>query len=345
MSTRAPDAGVGDVARQPAPRSQPPLVSVLVSAYNHERFIEECLDSIRDEGYPRMEVVVVDDGSTDGTLARARAWRESNPRAFERFVLETQRNRGVATVLNRMASLARSEWLVLVSGDDYLLTGGITARLEALRRRPDWLWVFSDSIVIDDEGQPTHGSALVDLYHADKAALRDDRTRRLELILRWSPAGSAVLLRKAALDPATGVGPWDELTLIDDREMYLRLMAADVLGFVDQTVAAYRRHPGSAVRMLRVELLRSVAQVERRHGRSFRGPLRAAMWLQAARSAAVLAWATRRPPLRSLARLALAALNRIALLVLVLNARRAGRRPLAGVRSQDAGTAAVPSLP
>ena len=62
--------------------SSPPLVSIVIPAYNHEQYIEEAIRSVLDQSYPRLELIVIDDGSTDGTDAMIRRVLAKTDRAF-----------------------------------------------------------------------------------------------------------------------------------------------------------------------------------------------------------------------------------------------------------------------
>ena len=261
-----------------------PPVSVLVSMYNHERYVETCLDSLRDEGYPGLEVIVLDDGSADGGYRVAERWRGRNPDAFARFTLLRQKNQGIARVLNRLISLASYEYLALVSADDYLLPGGIAARVEALRRNPQWLWVFADNVVVDENGELVHDSSIEGLFGGNRAALANDRTRAFELIARWSVAGSVPLVRREAFDRTRGVGSYDETLFVDDRDMYLRLLARGAVGYVDRPVAAYRVHGQSAAHAHSKRVQTSVTESELKNVKLFSGFARTLIQVKAIRA-------------------------------------------------------------
>jgi glycosyltransferase involved in cell wall biosynthesis len=104
-----------------APRAQrsarpAPLVSVIIPAYNHARFIEAAIRSVFAQVYRPLELVVVDDGSRDDTLARARALRADSP--FARYEVIGQLNQGTDIALMRGIGAARGEVLALLNSDD-----------------------------------------------------------------------------------------------------------------------------------------------------------------------------------------------------------------------------------
>ncbi len=219
-----------------------PLVSALIPAYNHEAYIQSALDSLAADGYPRLEVIILDDGSRDGTLAVAQAWASRHTSRFERVEVLTQPNRGVCRTLNRLVSLAQGEYLAFLASDDELVTGGLGLRVKALQGHPSWLAVMGDAEMIDGEGRQLCKSTLVEEFRADKHALLDSRTRCLELLLHWCVPGPVFMARRDAFDPDLGVGLYDEGFVFEDRDYYARLLSRRALGFVDAVVARYRVH-------------------------------------------------------------------------------------------------------
>lgn len=101
-----------------------PLVSVLVPLYNHARYVNRCLDSVLEDGYSRVEIIIIDDGSKDDSAALAQKWFEKQDSLpIERFELESRPNKGVTRSLNELITKARGDYLILLASDDYLLPG------------------------------------------------------------------------------------------------------------------------------------------------------------------------------------------------------------------------------
>jgi hypothetical protein len=154
--------------------------------------------------------------------------------------------------LNRLVAQSKGEYLTLVASDDALLPGGLAKRVGVLEEHPEWLAVFADSIVVDENGQKILSSGLTQLYRysARPRVLLNNRLIHLELILRWTVPGPGLLTRREAYDPLQGVGLYDEGMAVEDRDFYLRLLGKEALGFVNATVAAYRVHGGNSIKAL-----------------------------------------------------------------------------------------------
>ncbi|MDQ1817528.1 glycosyltransferase [Massilia sp. CCM 9210] len=117
----------------PAPQ---PLLSIIVPAYNVQHYIGPCLDSVLDQMGSAHELIVIDDGSSDATLARIRALLATRP-AIAAQVL-AQDNQGIAVARNNGLAAARGEYIVFVDSDDRLLAGSLAALEQAIaEHHPD----------------------------------------------------------------------------------------------------------------------------------------------------------------------------------------------------------------
>lgn len=107
-----------------------PLVSVIVPAYNCAQFLPEALDSILSQHYPNLEIIVVDDGSSDGSAENAEAY--GSPVTVIR-----QKNQGPAAARNRGVRESHGEYLAFLDGDDVWLPGKLLAQMEYFASHKD----------------------------------------------------------------------------------------------------------------------------------------------------------------------------------------------------------------
>lgn len=245
-----------------------PLVSVLIPAFNHERFVQRCLDSVLEDPYPAKEIVIIDDGSTDNTGDLIAEWVAAHGHDIP-IEYVRRGNKGVAATLNELAARARGEFFRLGASDDYLLPGGLAAQVQYLLAHPGKGAVIGDSIVVDQEGSKLHDSGMCDLHGADKRLYCSDDGIRRAVITRWAVGGPVTLIRKSALET---VARWSEGLRIDDWDLFLRLAARDALGFIDVSVCAYRLH-GTNLSKTRHTATRIVNLIESRQVASRRACL------------------------------------------------------------------------
>lgn len=107
-----------------------PLLSIIVPAWNVQHYIAACLSSVLDQMGPRHELIVIDDGSRDATLARIRTLLEAHPQLASTVL--AQDNQGIAVARNQGLARARGEYIVFVDSDDRLLPGSLAALEQAI---------------------------------------------------------------------------------------------------------------------------------------------------------------------------------------------------------------------
>ena len=93
-----------------------PAISVIVAAFNAENYLKRCLESISNQSFQSFEVIVIDDGSTDGTAKIAKTFSDADPR----FRVYQQENQGVAATRQRGMDLARGEYSIHIDSDDWI---------------------------------------------------------------------------------------------------------------------------------------------------------------------------------------------------------------------------------
>ncbi len=170
----------------------PPRVTVVVPAFNVADFVEQSVRSALDQTFADLEVIVVDDGSTDGTRAVVEAIRDPRLRILRR------RNGGSAAARNSGLSEARGEYVAFLDGDDYWQPRMLERHLALLIERPDIDLVFSLSRIVSESGREL--GLLKPGTH---------RTFSFPDLLIENPIGngSATVCRRRALEIA---GPFDQ---------------------------------------------------------------------------------------------------------------------------------------
>ena len=112
------------------PRGNPPRVSVIMPAFNTAAYIAESIDSVLEQDYPNLELIVVDDGSTDGTVEIVRSYGD-------RLTLLTQQNQGAAVARNAGIAAATGEYIAFIDSDDVWLPGKVTAQVLYMQQHPE----------------------------------------------------------------------------------------------------------------------------------------------------------------------------------------------------------------
>lgn len=131
-----------------------PLVSVVIPAYNHEKFAARAVASVLAQTWPHIELLVLDDGSKDATLAVLTSLTAPCTKRFSRFWLQTQPNQGTCKTLTRLFKEARGEYLLILASDDELLPECIEEQVRFMQAHPDMVLNAPDNEFIDASGRP-----------------------------------------------------------------------------------------------------------------------------------------------------------------------------------------------
>jgi glycosyltransferase involved in cell wall biosynthesis len=172
---------------------------------------------------------------------------KNNDKLSGLFTLKTRRNMGLCRTLNELVSMAQGEYIALLASDDFLLPGGIQARVDYLREHPDKLAVFADCIVVDNDNNLIYKSGIEELHRGRKKYLINNSLCGYELVFHWCVPGPVFMARRETYQI---VGLYDETLLVEDWDYYLRLVSRNALGFMDYPVAGYRLHDTNMIKML-----------------------------------------------------------------------------------------------
>jgi glycosyltransferase involved in cell wall biosynthesis len=223
------------------PGSQP-LVSVIVPSFNHARYVRACLESVVKDPYPAKELLVIDDGSTDGSPDIIGDWVTQNASTSTAVTFRHRANRGQTATLNELVGVASGKYVAYLASDDLLVPGGLEARVAYLEASPDKGAVFGDCEVIDADGNLLMTSGLRDLHGVRKRRLQTSISA--EIVGNWGVPGPVLMYRPEAM---RAIGGYDERHLIEDWYVYLGFVARGWLGFIDVVVARYRLHGANAM--------------------------------------------------------------------------------------------------
>jgi hypothetical protein len=260
------------------------LISILIPCYNAERWIAQAIESALAQTYQPIEIVVVDDGSTDGSLDIIR-------RFGSHIRWETGPNRGGNAARNRLLELARAQWVQYLDADDYLLPDKLALQVRYLTDNAD-LDVLCGQVTKEDWSERCVSRVLQVIPTPHDPWV---------LLARWYlPQTGGPLWRKSALED---VGGWKVgQPCCQEHELYLRLLVAGKrFGFCTSNGAIYRiwskdtvcHRDGGEVRRQRLKVLATEEEHLRVAGELT--PLRLQAISQARFEMARLAWRQDRP--------------------------------------------------
>ena len=201
-----------------------PLVSIVVPVYNQGQYLDEALQSLLGQTYRNIEIIVLDDGSSDTTP-------EVLKKYTGRLYWESQPNMGQSSTLNKGWQMAKGEFLSYLSGDDALLPDAIATSVDYLARNPSAVLTYCDFHLIDPDSRVIRQVMTPDF----------DFHRMITDVV--CPPGPGPLFRRGAFEKA---GLWDaQFRQMPDYEYWLRLGLQGDFVRIPRVLAKFRVHESS----------------------------------------------------------------------------------------------------
>lgn len=218
--------------------------SIIVPAYNAGHFIEQTLNSILGQCDESIEIIVVDDGSTDDTLARIQAYGQ-------RIRCVQQANSGgAASPRNRALSLAKGEFIFFFDSDDLMLGGKIAATLDMFATQPGLGLVFTNFETID-----SNGHRLKENFLSEYPTIRELEADRRDHYVLTSDFAHSRLAQENFIGTSSAavprrvmdeIGPFNiDYYCGEDWDMWLRIAERYPIGYLPRILHSYRRHDGN----------------------------------------------------------------------------------------------------
>ncbi len=214
------------------------MTSVVMPAYNSEHFIGEAIESVLSQTYAEFEFIVVNDGSTDGTLGVI----ESYARRDGRMRVMSQANCGISRTLNRAVEECQSNWIALLDNDDIALPQGLERQVEASSANPRVVLWSTYGCEIDSTGRVLSIRRVGPTTEAEFRVMRD----RGDLPLF---GGAALFLHKPTLLAVGGFDP--RFDGCQDVEITDRMAERGPVLTVPEPLVLHRRHGGNFSRKAR----------------------------------------------------------------------------------------------
>lgn len=201
-----------------------PLVSIITPSYNQAAYLEYTIQSVLSQDYAAIEYILVDGGSTDGSLDIVRKYAHK----FAWWVSEP--DRGQAEAINKGLMRSSGEVVAWLNSDDLYLPGAVSGAVEALQRNPRAGMVYGDAVTIDPSGCPIKVLRFPDWGLEQLMGFR----------IICQPA---VFMRRSALEQAGFLDTSYQYML--DHHLWLRIAEISAIAHIPQMWAAARHHPAA----------------------------------------------------------------------------------------------------
>ena len=224
------------------PTPELPVVTIVALCYNHARFLPEALNSVLAQTYPNLEVILVDDASTDASAAILERYAAANP-TWQLLLLPE--NVGNCAAFNRAYRQSRGEFLIDFATDDVLLPARVAQQVAAFQHLgSQYGVVFSDAELIDENSRFVRrhyrrdGRGGLHPHPATGNVFAD-------VLSRYFISTPTMLMRRAALDE---LGGYDETLAYEDFDFWVRAARNWKFFFLDEVTTRKRLHASSMSR-------------------------------------------------------------------------------------------------
>jgi glycosyltransferase involved in cell wall biosynthesis len=216
------------------------LVSIITPSFNQASYLEQTIRSILTQDYPKIEYIVIDGGSTDGSLEIIKRYEDK----FACWISE--KDSGQAEAINKGFVRASGDIVAWLNSDDYYLPGTVSAAVKVFEENPDVVLVYGNMLAVDENGKTFNTLSYKQL------ALDD--------LLCFQIIGQpAVFMRRSALEKTNGLNP--DFHFLLDHLLWIQIAWHGRILHVPQTWAAARYHPEAKNRAKAAEFGREAFRI------------------------------------------------------------------------------------
>ncbi len=216
-----------------------PCVSVICTSYNHTDFVEEALLSVIEQDYPNVELIVLDNGSVDGTAERIAAFIGRYPAV--RYIRNPV-NVGLNRAFNQGLTLANGRYVIDLSADDVLLPGRIARQVALFEKMGDsYAVVFSNAMYIDAQGQQTGVHYALDSDGKARFPVPSGHVFQ-SVLASYFICTPTMMMRRNVLDE---LGGYDETLAYEDFDFWVRSSHLYQYAYLDEVLTLKRQLPDS----------------------------------------------------------------------------------------------------
>ncbi|WP_026630865.1 glycosyltransferase [Dyadobacter alkalitolerans] len=221
-----------------------PLVTVILTAYNQEKYIGETLASVFDQTYHNIELIIIDNASADDTLAVIGTFKNPS-RNFS--LIKNRKNSGLCAAFNYGLSIAKGKYVIDLSGDDVLMPDRIEKQVAAFELLPeDYAVIFSNAQYIDPAGKELGNHYAVDALGSAVGPIPSGDVYK-NVLERYFICTPTMMMRTSTM---LELGGYDETLTFEDFDFWVRSAAKFQYFYLDEILTQKRIVPSSLSSMV-----------------------------------------------------------------------------------------------
>lgn len=234
-----------------------PLVSVLISSYNHETYVQKTIESIISQTYEKIELIIIDDGSTDLTFEKILEMENVCKEHFVNVYFKKQKNQGIGLTCNELIKLSNGEYLYYIASDDLAKPNAITDQVCFLEKHKEYSLVVGNNEIIDNNGIVCYWDKKRNITYNETNACYKTFAEFLKIkqlgknfgsylyLYRGNHIPNGYLVRKSIYDK-TGLN--NENAPLEDWFMNLQISKYSKIKYLDTVLFSYRWHQSNTIK-------------------------------------------------------------------------------------------------
>ncbi len=217
-----------------------PVVSIIIPAFNRATLITETLESVYEQQYKFIELIVVNDGSSDATFSVVNKWFEKKGDRFVRAICHSfNKNKGKSEAVNYGFSICNGEYIMILDSDDILIHQAINTEVEFLIKHPNVDAVFAGAYLLDNR---TNTDVLIHTTQYQES-FENVRLAYGDILLKGNCIVSSTVMMKKII--ISNIGQFrNDLHYTHDLDYWIRIATKYNFGYVNTPILYYRKNVG-----------------------------------------------------------------------------------------------------
>lgn len=217
--------------------SKKPLVSIIVPSYNHQDYIHECIESILNQSYENIELIIIDDGSKDNTYEIICEYEKRIKEKIGQYLIMKKNNEGVSKTINLGIEKSTGEYICIIASDDIMMSDRISIQVEYMIKKNSRVSCGNSYIIrgcsITNELVIT--DVLKENYYKG--------SQFYKLIENYFISTPTIMLKKDVIDE---FGTFNSKFSIEDWPYYVDIARKCNIDYIDEVLCAYRLHSSNS---------------------------------------------------------------------------------------------------
>ena len=214
-----------------------PLVSVVIACYNHEQFVQDCIYSVINQTYRNIELIIIDDGSKDNSIAKIQEMVELCEQRFIRFEFRYRPNKGLAATLNEALIWCKGEYYCPFASDDIMLENKLKIQVDFLEKNNNCVAVCGGISIVNQDNKLIKNLVLK----------KNTYTFNQIFMLKHNLPAPTQMSR---LDIVKKVGGYNTNIKLEDWYMWLLLSTEGELCYIPELLSKYRYHENNTFKQI-----------------------------------------------------------------------------------------------